>query len=215
MLEEQGQHCCYCMKHISDKDSTLEHIIPNKAPNLEFFSDYVEFGEISSNVFFWIADMRFSKIKTPPFPHIIAYENLVASCDGYIPTEGKAKCCNIKRGTETIIPLFYIPNAKDEFKYDEKGLIVCHEKYFNTIQILGLENHSLQLFRRCWLNLPAQYNIKDVCKANVDRILRIQIVDDMDSSKISLSDRTTIQNQIYWNSFKNYCWFYRYNGKKK
>jgi len=33
-----------------------------------------------------------------PFPHFIAYENLVASCNGYIPDEGKAKCCNNKRG---------------------------------------------------------------------------------------------------------------------
>ena len=212
ILMEQGHYCCYCMKHISAKETTLEHIIPNKAPDSATYSDYAQYGEIATNVFFWMENMRFSKINTPPFPHIIAYENLVASCNGYIPDEGQAKCCNNKRGAEKIIPLFYIPNAKEEFTYNDKGLILCHAKYYNSIRILGLENHTLQLFRRCWLNLPAQYSIKDVCKANIDSMLRIQIVDDMDFSKISLSDRTTIQNQTYWNSFKNFYWFYRYNS---
>ena len=211
LLAEQGYLCCYCMKRLSENESTLEHIIPNKVLSPAIFSDYEKYGEISRNVFFWKEEMRFSKMNTPPFPHIIAYENLVASCNGYIPEEGKAKCCNNKRGAETIIPLFYVPEAKDEFKYDERGIIVCPEKYFKTINILGLENHTLQLFRRCWLNLPAQYDIKDVCHANKDNSLRIQIVDDMDFSKISLNDRTTIQNPIYWSSFKSYCYFYRHN----
>ena len=211
LLSEQGRRCCYCLKCLSDKESTIEHIIPNKVADPASFSDYDEFGEISTNVFVWMENKRFVKINTPPFPHIIAYENLVVSCNGYIPYEGNAKCCNNKRGMKTIIPLFYIPNVKEEFQYDEKGIIVCHEKYYDTIQILGLENHTLQLFRRCWLNLPANYGIKDVYRANTDGMLRKEIVDDMDFVKVSLSDRTTILNQIYWNTFKNYCYFYRYN----
>ena len=214
LLTQQEHRCCYCMKSLSDIESTLEHIIPQKAAP-ESFSDYESYGEISTNVFFWMKEMRFSKINTPPFPHILAYENLVASCNGYIPDEGKAKCCNTKRGDEMIIPLFYIPEAKDEFQYDEKGIIVCHEKYYDTIHILGLENPTLQLFRRCWLNLPAQYGVNDVCHANINESLREQIVDDMDFARIDLKDRTTIQNPIYWSSFKKYCWFYRYNQEQK
>lgn len=210
LLEEQGQYCCYCMKLISDRETTLEHIIPNNAPDPATYTDYVQYGEIETSVFFWCDNMRFTKINTPPFPHIIAYENLVASCNGYIPSEGKSRCCNNMRGSERIIPLFYLPNVTDEIKYDDSGMILCETKYNETIRILGLENHTLQLFRRCWLNLPAQYDVEDINEASDDENLRTQIVDDMDPLKIHISDRSTLLNPTYWDSFKSYCWFYRY-----
>ncbi len=211
LLNEQNHYCCYCMKHILDTETTLEHIIPNKATNPTIFNQYDPYGDISTNVFFWENSMRVSRLsKMPPFPHILAYENLVASCNGYIPDKGSAKCCNNKRGSKNIIPIFYIANT-NEFKYDVDGKINCdHAKYGNTISHLSLEEPTLQLFRRCWLNLPSQYDALDVIEASEDTSLRDIIIDDMDLSKIDVSDKTTIRNKTYWKTFMNYFWFYLY-----
>ncbi|MDR1556945.1 MAG: HNH endonuclease [Tannerellaceae bacterium] len=213
LLKEQNHYCCYCMKHILNKETTIEHIIPNKAKKESIYSDYKIYGDIESNVFLWQGNMS-SKINLPPFPHILAYENLVASCNGSIPKEGNAKCCNNKRGSEKIIPVFYIANAKEEFEYDVSGIIICDKKYYDTISCLALEHQTLQLFRRCWLNLPSRYDALDVIDAGKDKELREQIVDDMDFSKISVRDRETIRTEPYWNSFMNYFWFYLYKQDK-
>ncbi|MDR0745157.1 MAG: hypothetical protein LBF17_01520 [Mediterranea sp.] len=215
LLNEQKHYCCYCMKHILNTETTLEHIIPDKAIYPAIFDQYNSFGDINANVFFWQDNMRTSKINImPPFPHILAYENLVASCNGHIPKEGYAKCCNRKRGSKNIIPVFYLSNANMVFEYDINGIIICDEKYNNTISCLDLEHTTLQLFRRCWLNLPSQYDALDVINASTDEELRNQIIDDINISIVSISDRATIRTELYWSSFMNYFWFYLYKLDK-
>jgi hypothetical protein len=140
----------------------------------------------------------------------LAYENLVASCNGSIPNEGLSKCCNNARGEKNIIPLFYIAFVKDEVKYDLDGKINYDQKYSQTITNLQLDHQTLQLFRKCWLNLPSNYSALDVIDASTNESLRNNIIDDMDVNRISISDRTTIKNPIYWNTFMNYFWLYLY-----
>jgi hypothetical protein len=215
LLNEQNHLCCYCMRYISDTDTKIEHIIPNKATDPAIFDKYKLFGDINDKVFLWQDDMSSTQIiQMPPFPHILAYENLVASCDGSMPEQSSAKCCNIKRGSNEIIPVFYITNAKNEFDYDVNGIIICDSKYYKTIEVLGLEKDTLQRFRRCWLNLPSQYDASDVNDACIDEDLRHKIIDDMDYSRISTSDRGTIFNPTYWNAFAKYFWFYEYKQAK-
>ncbi|KAA6338338.1 hypothetical protein EZS27_013636 [termite gut metagenome] len=110
LLKEQSHYCCYCMKHILGKETTLEHVIPNKAKGPTLISKYISYGEIRYNVFFWESNMRFTKLQMPPFPHILSYENLVASCNGSILNHGLGKCCNNVRKSKDIIPFFYINN---------------------------------------------------------------------------------------------------------
>jgi len=211
LLKEQNHFCCYCMRSISDTDTTLEHIIPNKTTDPAIFNTYNSYGEINANVFFWQDDMNSTQIiQMPPFPHILSYENLVASCKGRLPKNSSVQCCNNKRGEEEIIPVFYITNARNEFNYDVSGIIVCDSKYHKTIEVLGLETNTLQRFRRCWLNLPSQYDASDVNDACIDEDLRHKIIDDMDYSLISTSDRETIFNPTYWKAFTKYFWFYEY-----
>jgi hypothetical protein len=207
LLEEQSHYCCYCMKYILGKDTTLEHIIPNKATESTVMDDYRSYGEIAENVFFWEKELDSKRLDTPPFPHILAYENLVASCNGDIPDGGLHQCCNYIRGQKEIIPVFYIQDIEKEFEYDLNGMIICDERYHPTIAVLNLEHPTLQLFRRCWLNLPDQYTVQNVIEAGVDEDLRMNIIDDMDRDRINLSDRTTLQNSDYWKTFMNFFWF--------
>jgi 5-methylcytosine-specific restriction endonuclease McrA len=215
LLKEQNNYCCYCMKHILKGDSTLEHIIPQSV-DAPLFDKYVSYGEIKDNVFFWERKKTYStQLTMPPFPHILSYENLVASCNGNIPEKGVGKHCNNARGSQDIIPLFYIKNIHDEIVYESNGKITCDAKYFPTLEVLKLEHTTLQLFRRCWLNLPSKYTAIDVERASVDENLRDLIIDDMDVSKITTSDRTTIKNLTYWDSFVKYSWFYRYKVEEQ
>lgn len=213
LLKEQNNFCCYCMKHIIENETTLEHIIPNKSNNSGDFDIYKAYNQIDTFVFFWERAMCTNRISVPPFPHILAYENLVASCNGYIPTAGLSKCCNNIRGSKEIIPLFCLANVEQELKYELSGAIDCAEKYFNTIKILALEQTTLRLFRRCWLNLSSNYSALDVIDASKDEKLRDKIIDDMNFEYVSVSDRMTIKNEVYWKSFMNYFWFYLYKQK--
>ncbi|GHT62746.1 hypothetical protein AGMMS50239_16940 [Bacteroidia bacterium] len=229
LLEEQEYYCCYCMKHILKEakilkderliiknETTLEHIIPNKSKNSLDYNKYSLYGEIRKSVFFWDeSKMSSIKLNMPPFPHILAYENLVVSCNGEIPDQGKSKCCNNARGNKDIEPLFYVKTVRTDIKYDFKGIIICDPKYDQTIKFLNLEHQTLQLFRRCWLNLPSKYTPLDVINASKDEDLRNDIVDDMDISMITTSDKTTIKNSVYWKTFMNYFWFYLYKVEEK
>jgi hypothetical protein len=214
LLKEQDYFCCYCMKRILKDETTLEHIIPNKSKDSSEIHNYTPYGELKHNVRFWESKMRYEKLKLPPFPHILAYENIVASCNGFIPDSGFSKCCNNARGNKEIVPLFYISTIRKEIQYDLSGLIICNENYNDTIENLKLEHPTLQLFRRCWLNLPSKYSALDVIDASVDEKLRDNIIDDMDVTRIKISDRTTIKNPVYWNSFMNYFWFYLYKTEE-
>ncbi|GHT49793.1 hypothetical protein AGMMS49982_03920 [Bacteroidia bacterium] len=216
LLEEQHHYCCYCMKRILNKETTLEHIVPNKSDDTTLIDKYIPYGEIEDSVFFWERKKTYStKFVMPPFPHILAYENLVASCNGHIPEGGVGKHCNNARGNQDIIPLFYIEDIHKEIVYEPNGTIKCGAEYFPTIKALNLEHATLQLFRRCWLNLPSKYTDRDVEKASKDENLRNEIIDDMDSGHIALSDRTTMQNTVYWSSFVNYFWFYFYKKENE
>jgi 5-methylcytosine-specific restriction endonuclease McrA len=108
LLKEQSHYCCYCMKHILGKDTTLEHIIPNKSNESTVMDEYIAYGEIAKNVFFWKKESDSRSLQPPPFPHILAYENLVASCNGDIPDGGLHQSCNNIRKQKKIIPVFYI-----------------------------------------------------------------------------------------------------------
>lgn len=208
LLKEQQYYCCYCMRHILNPETTIEHIIPNNAKEIKSYDLYSSYGRIGETVFFWEKDLRETKItRMPPFPHILAYENLVASCNGFIPENGYGKCCNNKRGSDDIIPVFYLHSV---FEYDPDGRIDCDILYENTITSLGLDQDTLTLFRRCWLNLPSSYNPLDVINAIADEDLRDQIIDDMTFEFISIDDRLTITAEVYWKSFANYFWFYSY-----
>jgi hypothetical protein len=198
------------MKHILKDETTLEHIIPNKSKKPADITKYTPYGEIKNNVLFWDSKMCATKLNLPPFPHILAYENLVASCNGYIPKIGLGKCCNNARGDKEIVPLFYVTTIRKDIEYDPSGIIIYDKKYNETIKNLNLEYETLQLFRRCWLNLPTKYSVHDVNDAGDNEELRNDIIDDMDVKRINTSDRTTIKNSVYWKTFMYYFWFYPY-----
>jgi hypothetical protein len=92
------------MKEISDTDTTLEHIIPHRTTTLDEFNQYIGIGfdELDSYVIFRENFEKFIYRTThTQYPHDIAYDNLVASCNSHVH-------CNHERGSKFLKPLFMI-----------------------------------------------------------------------------------------------------------
>ena len=86
-LSEQQYVCCYCSREIENTPQTeLEHIIPKSINTIDSLQRYLDLSPILLNNIILQEDFRKSteEQNTPPFPHHIAYQNIVASCNGKI-----------------------------------------------------------------------------------------------------------------------------------
>lgn len=117
LTEEQHGFCCYCMRSLTVKNEktvkegetvtkkknvTLEHVIPHKLKitAMEELARYQAYAPLHKTLVELTDPKRpiTTKITEAPYPHFIAYENLVASCDGKFPNKKSSICCNNKRG---------------------------------------------------------------------------------------------------------------------
>ncbi|NBB28672.1 HNH endonuclease [Cellulophaga sp. BC115SP] len=209
ILQNQNNYCCYCMKEISDADTTLEHIIPHKTKTQDKFNQYIGIGfdELDRYVIFRVNFDRFTYRAThPQYPHDIAYYNLVASCKSNVH-------CNHERGSKFLKPLFYDRNIQNKVSYDQEGRAFA-EAYENELAILKIStNNNLIVYRRIWNEL-----------ANVDLYPNPTSDDNINAAilKVALSrnDTELILNN-FWDQNRNliptkkddlmkYKWFLTY-----
>ena len=146
LLENQHNLCCYCLRKLktnqreedSDKVVTLEHIIPRsytRANNQEL-SYYQNVPELSLTEV--VVTDEYESLNNnqggTAQPHKVAYNNLVASCNGTFPyvrneNEGKSKlCCNEFRKNEKAYPIYFIENIHQYIDYQSDGNVygVCY-----------------------------------------------------------------------------------------
>lgn len=114
LLKEQKNICCYCMRQLNNDDrTTFEHIVPKSVKTQVKLNEYTHYPIIGNNVCLQsVFDNATTQLNTPPFPLEIAYENLVASCNGRI-IDGQLKdttpkFCNNYRLSNLVEPLFYV-----------------------------------------------------------------------------------------------------------
>lgn len=220
LIKEQHGFCCYCMRCLRKEEVTLEHVIPQKIkspdPKVEI-KYYAQFGRLKRRLVKYMESIpRDRKLKVPPYPHSIAYENIVASCTGKVYEGGGKyilhKCCNNFRENKKIIPFFFIPEIDIKVGYRRDGTIDCPERLDNTVKILNLEHRSLVFIRKIWAAIVmAKVSLKDVQTAKNDIQLRKDIISDIDIKK---EERDQLGNDIYWNLLNEFCWFYGYYQKK-
>ena len=80
------------------------------------------------------------------YPHDIAYDNLVASCNSNVH-------CNHERGSKFLKPLFYDRDIQNKVSYDQEGIAFAGE-YENELAILKIStNKNLIVYRRIWKEL--------------------------------------------------------------
>ncbi len=214
--KEQSDFCCYCMRRLTAQNITLEHIIPNniksKKDYLEEVKRYMDFSEVlRNNISVW-DEQKFSQLQTtPPFPHFVAYQNLVASCNGELIDKNESKlklhqCCNNRRENDFVIPYFYIPDIVQEISYTKEGDIIYKEELEDSIKRLNLNDSTLKLLRKAWYFLGKTVSVTEI-EAGKNILKRREILDEAD---INQAIKNTLLSDIYWNLFCEYKWFHSY-----
>lgn len=222
LLKEQQKFCCYCMRKISFNEATLEHVMPHHLKRNTSIKDeikyYSRFGRLKRENIYYCPDKDIpisSKLQTTPYPHCIAHENLVASCQGKVFDGGEKyvlhKCCNNFRGNNKIIPLFFIPRAAEIIRYEIDGRLTYFENYGSTIKALNLMHPTLIFMRKIWAKIVINnISFSQVNMALTDKDIRINIIDDID---IGFSERKNLEINLYWKLLIEYNWFYGYFKK--
>lgn len=217
-MEEQGGFCCYCMRELhnelNSRNVTLEHVIPNKTKEEADYNHYIQYGALDAeHVIFGDLIDRSKQLKLPPYPHFVAYENLVASCNGELIEDAAAvitlcHCCNNRRKSDQIVPLFFLPNVAEIISYAPDGSLVYDSIYEKTVHdVLNLDHKTLVLFRRGWHRICKLYSVEDVKRGLDDNELRFDIILD---SELPVTDQETLLNRNYWKLFCEFSWFHIY-----
>ena len=217
LLGEQKGFCCYCMREIPIDKITLEHVMP-KSITKNITSEVVHYHQFifSKMVVYSPKINPNNKLKYPPYPHCIAYENLTASCDGSIYDGGEEYilhgCCNNKRGNDKIIPLFFLPRIHYILKYEVDGRLTYSDEYDATIRSLSLNCDSLRIIRKVWARIrDNKITIPQVENAETDLNKRKDIIVQLD---LEQSEEKDIKHDLYWKLLIQFKWFYGYFGLK-
>lgn len=229
IFAEQEGLCCYCMRRLRleiPSNFTLEHIVPNKITGVEWERDKAKYKQYHNlqpqNITVCPKDAPLDRTVAfgmPPFPHFIAYDNLVGSCDGRTLTkEGKEigqQCCNNYRGNVYIEPLYLRTGVAEEIDYDNQGRVICAEEYVASLDKNGVNIMSpfLNSVRRFWRMIEeSEYSVEDVMNAKEDAGLRQNIIDDIfvaDTSEAFLAE------DYAWDRYAEFDWFYEFYHAKR
>jgi hypothetical protein len=182
LLEEQHNRCCYCMQNLEEKDGTLEHLIPQSITSNQF-SDYLDDNIVLNDKNVCLSN-RFVENQTttfPPYPHTIAHQNLVVSCNSKLH-------CNNYRGNKNVKPIALYKIITEEVEYKQNGEVFWDKEPDDipTIVNLGLNEGTLKMIRRIWLyatennkNIDTQREeiiyelITDITKEDEDYLLKL------------------------------------------
>ncbi len=215
-LDEQEQRCCYCCRKIGNSSTELEHIIPRALNTETQFEPYYNHSNIlRDNV---VSQSSFSSAiaerNLPPFPHHIAYHNIVASCDGktFMANDSSNFTCNRER-KEKFIPPFNLMNDCVSYLSDGTACYnpdLPNQTYFN---VLNLNKDILKQIRRLWYLFATSTLTLDNILEDRDLSIKEKIVLAVGNSTNTKDVSTligTFSNDRVWSIFKEYDFFYTY-----
>lgn len=202
LLKEQSNLCCYCMKQIEASETTLEHVITHKVERGEAFEEYLMVDTLKEHVIHKDEFDRDTKIiPLEKYPHDIAYQNLIASCDSN-------SHCNNYRGDTFINPLIYDENIQDKVTYDLQGR-VGSEEYQAELLSLGLSDGELTQYREIIYQISLKYpNISDVDNNVIEEIV-LEMVTEADDDGSGLLDKF-FGSPSKKDDLMAYDWFFNY-----
>lgn len=216
-VDEQDKKCCYCSREIvNDRTTELEHIIPRTKSDIAEFEDYYVFSQtLRDNV---IPQSTFEntneELAKPPFPHHIAYHNIVASCNGRtFEASNNFTCCNRER-KDDFVPPFNL--MQDAIGYLPDGTIVYlsdlpNRTYFG---ILNLDKDILNDIRRLWfLFSRSDLTLPEVITVEPQNLLEHIVNNAIANSPTIVADNRlseTFSNPNIWKNFICYSYFFNY-----
>lgn len=222
ILKENDCHCCYCMRTIKKHPlshkypMTLEHVILNSiVKQSDYDAYYCTPSELEKGDMTLTANFMESQ-QYPPYPHTIAYENLIPSCLGNFPRTGSSsKTCNNYRGNKFLPPLVFRRTIKDEIRYYTDGTVEwTKDSRYNKdeipyVNILGLNYIDLRFIRCVWYYLTKErldYNIPED-RERVLRIIEAELNDEDKDSRELLESLRKFNDDAYWKLLGDFLYF--------
>ena len=233
-------YCCYCMRRLNygiagqPNNVTLEHIIPNNISERQWSEEkekylaYPFLNEDHVQVCCGgrLSDEDGSKITHVPHPHFLAYHNISASCDGsfFEIQDGRneimdGNCCNLKRKSLFVPPIYFDSDIEQKIQYDKKGNIVYDKGVFGDTLFdtdhLNLMCDLLCTIRRLWYKMSqSEYSVQNIEEALSDTNLRTDILDDVLGAADNKKMAFFYESEKAWSLFIDYSWFYQYYKTK-
>jgi len=153
---EQEDCCCYCLRKLDGcLKPNIEHVVPNHLRSDDEWKRYIQrtpfVREMCCKSEEWLNNPK----PCPPYPHSVAYENLLASCDGDVLNSGnRSVSCNLKRRHNEVLPLALMENIAECLLYQSDGTAFWYDKNDGlgeaSIKLLRLNDSLLCLIRRIW-----------------------------------------------------------------
>lgn len=230
LLQESGNRCCYCQRNINEESTTLEHTIPNKTATQEKYDEYQPYFSKQhwNKMEFAGAFLQRNRWPWPTYPHTIAYENLVPSCNGkfarslnqepHASDDRVSKCCNNKRGENFVVPFVFDSGMVAEFKYSSDGYVRWPvpehikgderkrllEAHKDTIDYLQLNCEELVAIRRIWFFLSCVQKNSDISEKERTIFYLTEDVNLTDNERKMLEN---FYQDNYWNLLQEYTYF--------
>jgi hypothetical protein len=210
----QKKYCCYCLRKIGNsKQATLEHIIPQNASST---SRYDQYGELSEGEIVLTKDYSLAhNQERPPYPHTIAWDNLVVSCKGQFPLDNSVSshCCNNARGSLYAPPVYYLQDIESRITIMNDGSIHakvgdCQDEIKSTIVAAKLNCTALKEIRRLWYELR-NIPYREIVRCLYDRNQRMKILVYAFKDVDDFHSIFKYQKDDYWKVFMKYHLFYR------
>lgn len=230
LLKETNGLCCYCMRTLTESNTTLEHVIPNKVETQDKYNEYKGYytDEEWNKLIFSKAFLLNPSWPNSKCPHTVAYENLIPSCNGkmadlrtdqekadHVRDARKSICCNNKRGSSFIPPFVFNESMIKEFEYKKNGILVWNDDSPEVAEKkrvwvsdeekgLNLNCEELVAIRRIWYFLA---NNGYDCNIEQDKREAILLVI---ASFAKAQERDSIykfQNPNYWCLLNEYRYF--------
>lgn len=240
LLDNQNGCCCYCMRKIktaqreeySDEVVTREHIIPrgftrnNKHTVTSYYQQSPELASDKVILTDEFEDVTHDqRADLPPYPHKVAYNNLVASCNGTFPyirndRQNKPKiCCNECRVEHDAFPVYFMQDIETYIDYRPNGEVQAkthipqdiQNKINDVITNARLDCDPLKEIRRLW------YILSHECKENIYSCRTVEQRDYLLSKMLYKSEFFTESNaalhekfikEEFWQTFMLYDYFY-------
>lgn len=219
-LKEQNNFCCYCSRQIDDSSATeLEHIIPRSKKTDEIvLGKYFEHSDIlAKNIVLQDVFKSSDQIQTPPpFPHHIAYHNIVASCNGKTFEESDEFTCNRAR-KDDFIPPFNV--MEDCITYLQDGTVLYSMDITKSeyIASLNLNKQVLKDIRRLWFllaksDIPFEEIQQATTESDYRRILTLCTATSRFKRATDDALRLSFSTKAKWNVFITFQYFYHFFG---
>lgn len=216
LMQEQNNRCCYCMRDIAvlpPEERSIEHVIVNNPINGNDYNQYLGHGSTLDQAdIINASDFLQTQTPPPPYPHSVAYENMLMSCAGRVHAGIRTSfTCNGKRAHTFLPPMPLMPTIHSEIKYRRDGFVYWTKDSRTEspfVEVVGLNEMVLQIIRRLWYKLASRNEDSTTCdrQSIIYEVLGDMLDEGKDDAALQLLF-VFAKNSWYWHLLSQFNYF--------